>query len=77
VVKAAKGLQVLYPLLEWPSKLRENYSDVDKLMSDVNKMFVKTPLSTEIQARRTFVVSSSPASSYAFGHVAGSREVLL
>jgi hypothetical protein len=73
-VKAANGLHVI---LEWPSKLRENYPDVDKLMSDVNKMFVKTPLSAEIQARRTFVVSYSPASSYAFGHVAGSREVLL
>jgi hypothetical protein len=52
MVKAAKGLQVLYPRMVYltclvralhrvAKEIRENYVDVDKLISNSKKMFVK------------------------------------
>jgi hypothetical protein len=52
MVKAAKGLQVLYPRMVYltcltralhrvAKEIRENYVDVDKLISNIKKMFVK------------------------------------
>jgi hypothetical protein len=55
MVKAFMGVQVLYPrmvhltclahaLHRVAEEIREHYSDVDKLVSDIKKMFVKAPL---------------------------------
>ena len=55
MVKAAKGLQVLYPkmihttclahaLHRVAEDVRESYSDVDKFIANGKKIFVKAPL---------------------------------
>jgi hypothetical protein len=55
MVKATKGVQVLYTrmvhltclahaLHRVAKEIRDNYRDVDKLISDVKKMFVKAPV---------------------------------
>ena len=54
MVKAAKGLQVLYPkmihtclahaLHRVAEEVRESYTDVDKLIANGKKIFVKAPL---------------------------------
>jgi hypothetical protein len=88
MVKATKGLQVLYTrmvhltclahaLHRVAKEIRENYRDVDKLISDVKKMFVKAPVRVQKFKQDTPLLSlPPPASSYALGHVAGSLIVL-
>jgi hypothetical protein len=57
-LKAAKGLKVLYPrmvhltclahgLHRVAEEIRGNYPDVDSLISNVKKIFLKAPLSVE------------------------------